>query len=117
MDINRNVLWSNPEGVDHAAILRMNLYWGNESWKEVAYRPIPTLFGEVWKAKESNITIALAFKNRLEEAAGFKYVSQPLPMRNSRGAVIYYLFFASQQKIAYDIIDYIFNKYQQWGMK
>jgi len=117
MDMNRNVLWGNPEGVDYAAILRMNLYWGDESWKKVAYRPIPTLFGEVWKMKESNKTIASAFKKRLEEVAGFKYVSQPLPMRNSKGAIIYYLFFASQQKIADNIIGYIFNKYRQWGIK
>ena len=117
MDMNRNVLWSNPEGVDYAHILRMNIYWGDESWKEVAYRPTPTLFGEVWKMKESNETIALAFKKRLEEVAGFKYVFKPMPMRNSKGATIYYLFFASQQKVADNIISGIFNKYQQRGIK
>ena len=36
-------------------------------------------------------------------------------MRNSKGAIIYYLFFASQQKVADNIIDDIFNKYQQLG--
>ena len=32
-------------------------------------------------------------------------------MRNSNGATIYYLFFASQQKVANKIIKDIFNKY------
>jgi three-Cys-motif partner protein len=117
MDMNRNVLWINPEGVDYAHILRMNTYWGGESWKEAAYRPTPNLFGEIVGIKEDNRTIALAFKKRLKEVAGFKYISEPMPMRNSKGAIIYYLFFASPQKIADNIIGHIFNKYQQFGIK
>lgn len=117
MDMNRNVLWSNPEGVDPADILRMNTYWGDESWKEVAYRPTPTLFGEIVGIKEKNRTIALAFRKRLKEVAEFKYVPEPIPMRNSNGADIYYLFFASQNQTAEDIITYIFNKYRNWGIK
>jgi len=35
MDMNRNVLWSNPDAVDKADVKRMNKYWGDESWKEV----------------------------------------------------------------------------------
>ncbi|MBM4432699.1 MAG: three-Cys-motif partner protein TcmP [Chloroflexi bacterium] len=117
MDMNRNVLWSNPDGVDPTHITRMNTYWGDESWKEIAYRQIPNLFGEVKEIKESNKTIALAFRERLQEVAGFAYISQPLPMRNSKGAIVYYLFFASQQQVADDIIKYIFDKYSSWGMK
>jgi three-Cys-motif partner protein len=117
MDMNRNVLWKDPSGVDEAHILRMNTFWGDESWSKVAYRPTLNLFGEVVGIKEDNRTIALAFRKRLKEVAGFKYVSKPMPMRNSKGAIIYYLFFASQQKVADDIIGYIFNKYQQRGIK
>ena len=117
MDMNRNVLWRNPEGVDPASIKRMNTYWGDESWKEVAYRPIPNLFGEVREIKESNRTIALAFRERLQEVAKFAHISQPLPMRNSKGTIVYYLFFASQQQVADDIIKHIFDKYHSWGIK
>ncbi len=117
MDMNRNVLWSNPEGVDPADISRMNTYWGDESWKEVAYRQTRNLFGEVVRIKESNRTIALAFRKRLQEVAEFVHVSQPLPMRNSKDTVVYYLFFASQQQVASNIIEDIFNKYRSWGMK
>lgn len=117
MDMNRNVLWSNPEGVDPTDILRMNTYWGDESWKKVAYRPTPNLFGEVVGIKENNRTIAAAFRKRLKEVAEFKYVPQPIPMRNSTGATVYYLFFASQNKTAEKIATYIFDKYRNRGMK
>lgn len=116
MDMNRNVLWSNPDDVDPADIIRMNAFWGDESWKEAAYRYTPDLFGDMREIKEKNITIALAFRERLREVAEFDHVSQPLPMRNSRGAIVYYLFFASQQQLADNIIKHIFNKYRSWGV-
>lgn len=117
MDMNRNVFWSNPVGVDPTDISRMNAFWGDDSWKEVAYRPTVNLFGEVWEMKESIRTIALAFRERLQEIAEFKHVSQPLPMRNTKGATIYYLFFASQQQVADHIIRHIFDRYRNWGIK
>ena len=116
MDMNRNVLWKDPAGVDHADVDRMNSFWGDESWNKVAYRPTRDLFGQTVGIKESNNTIASAFKKRLKEVAGFKYVSRPIPMRNSKGATIYYLFFASQQQVADNIITDIFNKYVKWGI-
>jgi three-Cys-motif partner protein len=117
MDMNRNVLWRNPEGVKPAENLRMDNFWGDDSWKEAAYRQTPDLFGETRGIKETNRTIALAFRKRLKDEAEFQYVPEPIPMRNSLGAVIYYLFFASQQKVADKIITDIFNKYRNWGMR
>jgi len=35
-DINRNVLWREPEGVDQADIARMNRFWGDDSWRQIA---------------------------------------------------------------------------------
>lgn len=113
-DINRNVVWKNPDGVDPADIERMNKYWGDESWKAVAYSTDGNLFG--YPEKEDNEVIAEGFKLRLNRIAGFKYASEPLPMRNSNGATIYYLFFASQQKVANKIIKDIFNKYNNRGV-
>jgi three-Cys-motif partner protein len=117
MDMNRNVLWSNPERVKPTDIVRMNIYWGDESWKRVAYRQTSDLFGEVVEKKENIRTFALAFKERLQEVAEFAHVSQPLPMRNSKGTIVYYLFFASQQPIADRIVKDIFNKYRNAGMR
>jgi len=39
-------------------------------------------------------------------------VPAPLPMRNSKGAVVYYLFFASQKPVANDIVQQIFDGYK-----
>lgn len=109
-DMNRNVLWRNPDGVDRADIERMNRYWGDDSWKAVAYTTERNLFGE--PEKEENKTVADGFRQRLRKVAGFKHVPEPLPMRNSKGAIVYYLFFASHKPAAQHIIEDIFAKYR-----
>lgn len=109
-DINRNVLWRNPEGVDPTDIGRMTAYWGDDSWRHVAYTTRPTLFGEE-RVKADTRTIAEAFRDRLKQVAGFPFVPPPLPMKNSQGVIVYYLFFASQNATADRIIKAIFRKY------
>jgi three-Cys-motif partner protein len=113
MDINRNVLWRNPEKVDASQVTRMNAFWGDDSWKEIAYRTDTTLFNE--PEKQSNEVVAEAFRIRLKQVAGFARVPKPLPMRNSRGAIVYYLFFASQKDTAEHIVLDIFKKYEKRG--
>ncbi len=34
---------------------------------------------------------------------------EPIPMRNSNGAIVYYLFFAAQQPVAANIVTDIFS--------
>jgi three-Cys-motif partner protein len=113
MDMNRNALWSNPDQVDKSAIERMNTFWGDESWRDIAYTTERSLFGI--PEKESNEKIAEGFRDRLQQVAGFAYVPKPIPMRNTRGAVVYYLFFASQKAVAKKIAEHIFNKYRKRG--
>lgn len=112
-DMNRNVLWRDPEGVDPSQIARMTAFWGDESWREIAYDTSKNLFNI--PEKEPNEVVAEAFRQRLRAVAGFQFVPEPLPMRNSRGAVVYYLFFASQSNIAGKIVVDIFDKYRQRG--
>ena len=88
----------------------MNRYWGDDSWKEIAYTRERNLFGEA--EKEENKTVANGFRQRLRTVAGFKHVPEALPMRNSKGAIVYYLFFASQKPTAQHIIEDIFAKYR-----
>jgi three-Cys-motif partner protein len=88
----------------------MNAFWGDESWRDVAYEQSQGLFG-VMEEKVSNERFAEAFRKRLREVAGFKRVPEPLPMRNSNNSVVYYLFFASQKNTAEHIITYIFDKF------
>lgn len=114
MDMNMNVFWKNPEGVDEADITRMNAFWGNDSWRKVAYREEQTLFGPV-EEKNANETVAEAFRERLRKVAGFSNVPPPIPMRNTAGATVYYLYFASQKPVAQHIVSYIFDKYRNRG--
>jgi three-Cys-motif partner protein len=112
-DMNRNVLWRNPEKVDDSQKERMNSFWGDETWREAAYRTDLNFFNE--PEKQSNDDIAEAFRKRLKVVAGFARVPKPIPMRNSRGAIVYYLFFASQKNAAEDIVFDIFKKYENRG--
>lgn len=111
-DINRNAIWKNPERVKPEQIKRMNRFWGDESWRQVAYGTTPGLFEPIIE-KQPNEVIAEAFRRRLKETAGFDRVAEPLPMENSRGAVVYYLFFASHNRTAERIAREIFSKYRK----
>lgn len=110
VDINRNVLWKNPEGVSPADIARMNFFWGDESWRDVAYRSEGDLFG--FSHKTDNEAISEGFRQRLLNVAGFKHVPKPIPMRNKFKAIVYYLFFASPNETANKIVTDIFKKYR-----
>ncbi|HEY2931025.1 MAG TPA: three-Cys-motif partner protein TcmP [Acidobacteriota bacterium] len=112
-DINRNALLRDPDAAKPEHIRRMNAYWGDDSWRTIAYSKKRNLFGE-YLEKESNEAIAEAFQKRLRKVAGFGWVPEPIPMKNSRGAVVYYLFFASQKPVAAQIVKDIFTKYRQF---
>lgn len=111
MDANMNVLWKNPDSIAPDQALRMTKFWGDDSWRTSAYQSEAGLFGPI-EEKVSNESVVAAYRTRLKEVAGFKYVPEPLPMRNSRGATIYYLLFASQNSTGNKIAESVFNKYR-----
>ena len=112
-DMNRNILWHDPQGVAAGDIARMTRFWGDESWHAAAYDSSGDLFKH--ERRTDNDTIVNAFKRRLEEIAGFAYVPHPIPMRNRQGATVYYLFFASMNKTGADIVTWLFDKYRNRG--
>jgi len=114
MDMNMNVLLKNQEKVEQKQISRMNVFWGDESWREVAYEKQQGLF-DTFEEKTSNRAMVKTFRNRLKTVAGFGYVPEPLPMRNTTGATIYYLFFASPNKTGGRIVEEIFDTYKNRG--
>ena len=117
MDMNMNVLLSHPEKADPEQVARMARFWGDESWRDVAYQDDPqaNLFGDSDKVKvgDANEKIAEAYRRRLLEVAGFKFAPAPLRFPNSLGATIYYLFFASPNPTANKIVQGIFDKYRR----
>lgn len=116
-DINRNVLWRDRKGVPADQVRRMNRFWGDETWAQVAYKPSPQaqFWGPPGEEKASNEAIAEAFRKRLKEVAGFSNVPKPIAMRNAQNAVVYYLYFASHKPVAEGIVRDIFGKYRDRG--
>ena len=111
MDANMNVLWTNPDRIRQVQADRMNLVWGDESWRSAAYRTQKGLFDDI-EEKRGNQAIVDAFRQRLKDEAGFAYVPEPVPMKNTKGAVVYYLFFASPNSTGSKIVTEIFDKYR-----
>ena len=116
MDMNMNVLRKDPQRVEPAQIARMDRFWGDESWREGAYRKTTGLFDTI-EEKTSNDAVAQAYRERLKKVGGFQYVPQPIPMRNTTGATVYYLFFASPNRTGAKIVQEIFDKYENWGVE
>ena len=115
-DMNRNVLLHQQNKVQPSQIERMNLFWGDDSWHQAAYKPSlqPTFFGDRPDEKTSNEAVVEAFRERLKKVARFSYVPKPVAMKNSTNAVVYYLFFASHKPVAAKIVTHIFKKYENW---
>jgi three-Cys-motif partner protein len=116
MDMNMNVLLRDPAAADPGQISRMNRFWGDESWRGVAYEQSPQqeLFGqpETVKVEDANQKIAEAYRRRLVEVAGFAYAPPPLAFVNEIGKTIYYLFFASPNQTGKRIVEDVFEKHR-----
>lgn len=114
MDANMNVFMRDARKVTPEQAARMDAVWGDSSWRTAAYRKREDLFGEI-EEKATNEQIAEAFRDRLEKVGGFSFVPEPMPMRNSKGAVVYYLYFASPNNTGARIVTEIFGKYRDAG--
>jgi len=112
MDANMNALKKDPSKVSLEQAKRMTEFWGDETWRDIAYED--GLFAE-YKDKVSNERIIEAYRKRLKEVAGFKYVPDPIPMRNSMGSTVYYLFFASPNDTGAKIVEQVFDKHMKGG--
>lgn len=116
MDMNRNALWTHPAGVAPEDLERMNRFWGDDSWRKSLYAEQGNLFGGSDLLKSGgNRQVAEAFRDRLRKVAGFAEVPEPIPMRNTKNAIVYYLFFASQNKVGAKIASHILKKYATHG--
>lgn len=116
MDMNRNVLLTDVSKAAPANIARMDALWGDHSWNDLAYHQTKDLFGEVHDIKQNISHVTRGFRDRLMRVAGFQHVPQPIPMRNSRRGLLYYLFFASNNKTGSKILSDILTKYRNRGM-
>jgi len=119
MDMNRNVLHKDLLSAVPEQIKRMNKFCGSEDWQEILYKDDEqmSLFGDTDRVKVvgSNIKLGDWFKKeRLEKAAGFKFVAEPVLMRNSKGGPLFFLYFASHNETGKKIVNEIFNKFREY---
>jgi three-Cys-motif partner protein len=112
LDINRNVLRKNPS---ERKIEQMKRFWGDESWREVAVKKEPMLFELTEEVKVENWELVQAFRERLRKVAKFNFVPEPMAMRNTQRAAVYYLFFAGNNETGATIVNDIFNGYRDKG--
>ena len=112
MDINRNLKIEPKSKIRESDLERINRFWGDQTWREYLYQTELGLFGEIIDRKPGNISIIQAFRERLKKKARFKFVPEPVPMCNTKGAVIYYLFFATQNEKGNKIMSDIFKAYR-----
>lgn len=114
MDMNRNVLLRRMELATESETNRMTAFWGDESWRDVAYEEPAqsSLFGPSEPKKTTNDAVAEGFRERLHTKGGFKYVPKPIKVKNSIGATIYYLFFASNNETGGKIAQHVLNAHR-----
>ena len=113
MDINRNILRHDRDTVSQKQYNRMMRAWGDGSWEQELFSRDESLFG--YLEKVDNWTVAKAFQKRLHDVAGFTCVPEPVAMKNSKKADLYYWFFASQNSTGAKIAKDIFKHYTQVG--
>ena len=97
----------------------MNRFCGTDEWREILYKEDKQmgLFGDPDRIKivNSNIKLGEWFKKeRLQKTAGFKFVPEPMLMRNSKGGPLFFLFFASHNETGKKIVTDIFNKHRKY---
>lgn len=113
MQMNRNCKKQEISGILPGELKAMDRFWGDRSWHSAMYRPSAqvSLFGDAELDRTENRDLVNAYCKRLKEIAGFGFVAEPLAMRNSRNAVVYYLIFAGPNKTGWKIVQDIYRKY------
>ncbi len=116
MDANRNALWRSPGQAPEDGVDRLSALWGDSSWTSVAYEPGAQLsFFDANLQKTGPWRLIQSFCRKLIEVAGFTYTVDPVPMRNSKRGLLYYLVFACQEPTAHRIMQGIFKKHREWS--
>ena len=111
--MNRNCKREDTSAILPGELEVMDRFWGDRSWHAAMFRPSAqtTLFGDEEKDKTENRDLVNAYCKRLNELAGFGFVADPLAMRNSQNAIVYYLIFAGPNKTGWKIVQDIYRKY------
>lgn len=123
LDITRNAKRKSIDDVDPVHRERMNAFWGTEDWHNVMVKPsdqqnfLGSLLGSGENTPEvetvDGFEIAKAFQQRLQEAGKFKFVPDPVVMKNRNDGLLYFLFFAGNNATGNRIATHILNAYRK----
>lgn len=115
LDINRTVIRDHSNKIPPNYELRMNRFWGDDSWRKLIYESGGDLFDQdiEYRIGYAHDVLPAAFCKRLRDLAGFKYTAVPLPMADDAGHILYFLIFASHNRTGRDIVNDIFSKYRK----
>jgi three-Cys-motif partner protein len=113
MHMNRNCKQEKVSQILPGELLALDRFWGDRSWHAAMFKPSRQMnfFEEEDLDKTGNPDLVNAYCERLREIAGFGFVAEPLPMRNSRNAVVYYLIFAGPNQTGWRIVQDIYRKH------
>ncbi len=113
MQMNRNCKQETISEILPGELHAMDRFWGDRSWHATMFRASDqmNLFGGEGLDKTDNRDLVNAYCARLHKVAGFGFVADPLPMRNSKNAVVYYLIFAGPNKTGWKIVQDIYRKH------
>jgi hypothetical protein len=67
--------------------------------------------------KPGNDPVLQAYRKRLLDVAGFKFVSDALPMTNEANVVVYHLIGASQVRQSIDVFNSVFKRWRKKGVR
>lgn len=116
MGVNR--LLKKDGHITKAWLNRLELFLGMEDQEIKSYffrkKTETTLFGEwkkVTKTEKAIEQAAKLYKNRLGNI--FKYVTEPMSLKNDRNSTMYHLIFVSNNEAALNIANDIIKKYKQ----
>lgn len=111
--MNRNCKRENVSDILPGELDAMDRFWGGRSWHSEMFHPSAqtNLFGDEEMNKTENRDLVNAYCERLKDVAKFGFVADPLAMRNSRNAVVYYLIFDGPNRTGWKIVQEIYKKY------
>lgn len=114
MHMNRNCKHPRVEEILPGELDAMDRFWGDRSWHAAMFSDSPQLnfLGDEELIKQGNVDLVRAYCRRLQEFAGFGFVADPLPMRNSKNAIVYYLIFAGPNETGWRIVQDIYRRYR-----
>ncbi len=114
MHMNRNCKKEQIGGILPGELAAMDGFWGDRSWHAAMFRDSGQMdfLGGMDVVKQENRDLVNAYCARLRNVAGFGFVAEPLAMRNSKGAVVYYLIFAGPNQTGWKIVQDIYREYR-----